>query len=128
MAGSGIWTVFTLPLGLCKSYFLFPTSLASQLVPVVMNPPAKAGNIRDTGLIPGLGDPWRRKWQSTLAFLHGDLSMDRGACWATVHGVARNQTQLSEHVHVAHTSLGEQHGDNRDMVYNEHVFTTAERH
>ena len=55
MAGSGIWKVFPLPLGLCKSYFLFPTSLASQLVPLVMNPHANAGNTRGTGLIPGLG-------------------------------------------------------------------------
>ena len=28
---------------------------ASQLVPVVNNPPANAGDIRDTGLIPGSG-------------------------------------------------------------------------
>ena len=55
MAGSGIWKVFPLPLGLCKSYSLFPTSSASQLVPLVMNPHANAGNTRGAGLIPGLG-------------------------------------------------------------------------
>ena len=31
--------------------------------------------------------PWRRKWQPTPVFLPGK-SMDRGAWWATVHGVA----------------------------------------
>ena len=30
-------------------------SRASQVVPVVRNPPASAGNIRDTGWIPGSG-------------------------------------------------------------------------
>ena len=32
--------------------------------------------------------PWRRKWQPTPGFLPGN-PMDRGAWWATVHGVAR---------------------------------------
>ena len=27
-------------------------------------------------------------------------SMDRGAWWATVHGVAKSQTQLRMHVHM----------------------------
>ena len=35
---------------------------------VVKNPHASAG---DVGLIPGLGDPWRRKWQLTPVFLPG---------------------------------------------------------
>ena len=38
--------------------------------------------------------PWRRKWQPTPVFLPGK-SMDRGAWWATVHGVTKNQTHLS---------------------------------
>ena len=38
---------------------------------------------------------WRRKWQPTLVFLPGK-SMDRGAWRATVHGVAKSQTQLSD--------------------------------
>ena len=37
---------------------------------MVKNTPANAGDIRDVGLIPGLGRfPWRRKWQSTPVFL-----------------------------------------------------------
>ena len=35
--------------------------------------------------------PWRRKWQPTQVFLPGN-PMDRGAWWATVHGVAKSQT------------------------------------
>jgi len=32
--------------------------------------------------------PWKRAWQSTPVFLLEGL-MDRGACWATVHRVAK---------------------------------------
>ena len=39
--------------------------------------------------------PWRRKWQPTPVFLPGE-SMDRGAWWATVHGVAKSQTPLKQ--------------------------------
>ena len=36
----------------------------AQVVLVVMNPHANAGDRRDAGSIPGLGRfPWRRKWQ-----------------------------------------------------------------
>ena len=37
---------------------------------------------------------WRRKWQPTPVFLPGK-SMDRGAWWATVHGVTKSRMQLS---------------------------------
>ena len=36
----------------------------------------------------------RRKWQSILVFLVNPV--DRGVWWATVHGVAKSQTQLSD--------------------------------
>ena len=52
---------------------------------VVKNPPANAS---DLSLIPGQEDPLERKWQPTLVFLLGNL-MDRGACWAEVHGIAK---------------------------------------
>ena len=42
----------------------------------------------------GRGTPWSRKWQPTPVFLPGK-SMDRGAWWATVCGVAKSQTRLS---------------------------------
>ena len=38
--------------------------------------------------------PWRRKWQPTPVFLPGE-STDRGAWRATVQGVAKSRTQLS---------------------------------
>ena len=36
---------------------------------------------------------WRRKWQPTAVLLPGK-SMDVGAWWATVHGVAKSRTRL----------------------------------
>ena len=40
---------------------------------VVKSLPANAGDIRDVGLIPGLGRfPWRRAWQPTPVFLPGE--------------------------------------------------------
>ena len=38
--------------------------------------------------------PWRRKWQPTPVLLPGEFPMDRGAWQATVHGLAKSQTQL----------------------------------
>uniref|UniRef100_A0AC11E4J5 Uncharacterized protein n=1 Tax=Ovis aries TaxID=9940 RepID=A0AC11E4J5_SHEEP len=38
--------------------------------------------------------PWRRKWQSTPGFLPGESHGQRGAWWATVHGVLKSQTRL----------------------------------
>ena len=40
---------------------------------MVKNPPANAGDTRDSGSIPGSGRfPWRRKWQPTPLFLCGE--------------------------------------------------------
>ena len=38
--------------------------------------------------------PWKKKWQPTPVFLL-ENPMDRGACWATVRGVAWSRTRLS---------------------------------
>ena len=52
--------------------FLY-TNMASQVVLVVKNSPANAGDLRDLGSIPGLGrPPWKRSWQSTPIFLPGE--------------------------------------------------------
>ena len=45
---------------------------------MVKNPPANAGNMGDTGSIPGWGRfSWRRKWQPTPAFLPGESQGQR---------------------------------------------------
>ena len=47
------------------------------------------------GLILGSGRPLEKEWQPTPVFLPGN-PMDRGPSLATVHGVAKSQTQLSD--------------------------------
>ena len=75
---------------------------ASQVVLVVKNLPANAGDIRDMGLIPG-------SWRSPRGG-HGNPHQcsclenprDRGACKSLVHRVAKSQTwlkRLSTHTH-----------------------------
>ena len=76
---------------------------ASQVVLVIKNTPANAGDVRDSCLIPG--------WGSSLGGGHGnplqhsclENSMERGAWWATVHKAAQSQTRLKRlgtHGHV----------------------------
>ena len=53
--------------------------------------------------------PWRRKWQPTLVFLL-DNPMDRGAWWATGHGVAKSWTWLGTYIsHPQISGLRQQH-------------------
>ena len=55
---------------------------------VVKNPPAKAGDIGDSGLIPGSGRSPGEGRGNPLQYSCLVNPMDRGACWATVHGLA----------------------------------------
>ena len=55
---------------------------------VVKNLSANAGDIRDSGLIPGGGN------SNPLQYSCRENPMDRGTWWATLHRVAKNQTQL----------------------------------
>ena len=59
---------------------------------VVNNPPANAGDARDTGLIPELGrSPWRRAWQLTPVFLTGKFRGQRS--------MAKSDTTERAHTH-----------------------------
>ena len=61
---------------------------------MVKNLPASAGDIRDVGSVPELG---RSPGEGNVNLLQSSClenHMDRGAWWATVHGVAKSQTQL----------------------------------
>ena len=57
---------------------------------VVKKPPANAGDVTDTGLIPGLGRSPGEANGDPLQYscLMGNI-MDRGAWWVTVPGAAR---------------------------------------
>ena len=53
------------------------------------------GHTGDAGYIPGLGRPLGGNG-NPLQYSCLEHSMDRGAWWATVHGVTKNQTRLSD--------------------------------
>ena len=60
---------------------------------MVKNPPANAG---DMGSIPGSGRSPRETNGNPLQYSYLENLMDRGDWWATVHGVAKSQTQLKQ--------------------------------
>ena len=64
-------------------------SWTSQLVLVVKNLSVNAEDIRDTGLIPGLGRSPRGGHGNPLQFSCLENPMDRGAWWTTLRGVVR---------------------------------------
>ena len=58
---------------ICILESLYTYMWASQVVPVVKNPPANAGRHKGNGFDPWVGKiPWRRKWQPTPVFLLGE--------------------------------------------------------
>ena len=59
---------------------------------VVKNLPAEAGDIRDPGLIPGLGRSPGEGYGNTLQYSSLENYMDRGAWWTTVHRFSKSQT------------------------------------
>ena len=64
---------------------------------MVKNPPANVGDTGDMGLIPGSGSSPGEGNGNPLQYSCLENSIDRGAWQATVHGVAKGQTQLSTH-------------------------------
>ena len=75
--------------------FNYSLVTASQVARGVRNPPANAGDIRDAGLIPGSGRSPEGGHGNLLQYFAWRIPMDRGAWQATVRGVAKSQTRLS---------------------------------
>ena len=67
---------------------------ASQVVLVVKNPPVDAGDIRDAGSTPLWGRSPGGGHDNPLQYSCLENPMERGAWWATVHGVAKSRTRL----------------------------------
>ena len=65
---------------------------ASQVALLVKNLPAKAGDMRDEGSIPGSGRSPGGGHGNPLQYSFVENPMDRGAWWATVHWAAQDQT------------------------------------
>ena len=75
-------------------YFILEYSFGvSQVALVVKNPPTNAGDVKDEGLIPGLGRPPEGEHGSPLQYSNcPENPIDRGAWRATVHRVTESDT------------------------------------
>ena len=96
-------------------------------VALVKNPPVNAGDARDMGLISGLGRCPGVGNGNTLQYSCLENPTDRGALWATVHGVAKSLTLLKQLS--MHSCM---HGGNQ-LVFNRfkkctHVYIWTELH
>jgi len=100
----GLWNYvwsFTLPCPMkCEQkwcvvqWAAFERECFSQVALVVKNLLANAGDIRDSGLIPGLGRTPEGEHGNSLHFSCLENPMDGGAWQATVHTVTKSRTQL----------------------------------
>ena len=64
--------------------------MASQVALVLKNPPINIKEARDAGSIPGLGRSPGSSHSNSLQYSCLENPMDRGAWWATVHGVTKS--------------------------------------
>ena len=74
---------------ICQSH---AAKRASQVAPVVKNPPANAGDIRDTGSIPGSGRSLGGGHSNPHQYSGMENPMDRGAWLSTIHRVTKSWT------------------------------------
>ena len=77
-----------------KLFILFFFFLTSKVVPVVKDPPANTGDIRNMGSTPGLGRSPGEGHGNSLQHSCLENPIDRGAWQATVLRVTQSQTQL----------------------------------
>ena len=59
---------------------------------LVKNPPANAGDVRDTSAIPGSGGSPREANGNPFQYSCLGNLLDRGTWWATAHGVTKSRT------------------------------------
>ena len=69
--------------------------MASQVVLVIKSLPASAGDTKDASSISGLGKSSGEGTSQPVQYFCFENPMDRGAWCATVHGVTKTWTRLS---------------------------------
>ena len=85
-----------------NSYCHFPQSIIQTIVklfPGGSDGKASVYNVGDLGSIPGSGRSPGEGNGHPLQYYCLENPMDRGAWWATVHGVAKSRTRLSNFTH-----------------------------
>ena len=86
--------------------------VSSQMALVVKNVPVNAGDVRDTGSIPGSGWSSGEGHGNPLQYSCLENPVDRGAWWATVHRFRKSRTRLKRlHRHT--------------RIFSHHVFCTS---
>ena len=95
-----------IPRSICEEALsvMYAVNRAPQATPGVKNPPASAGDVRDTGSIPGSGRPPAGGHGNPLQHSGLENPMGRGAWWATVHRFGESQTQLRQLSRHAYTN------------------------
>ena len=63
---------------------------------MVKKPPDNAGDLRDAGLIPGLGRSPGEGNGNILQYFCLESPMDRGAWWVVVHRLQKSRTRLKQ--------------------------------
>ena len=83
--------------------FLFNLTIADLTIifPGGSEGKASACNAGDLGSIPGLGRSPGEGSGNPLQYSCLENPMDREACWATVHAIAKSRTQLSSFTFIA---------------------------
>ena len=72
----------------------FTFTSISQVALVAKKPLADAGDVRDTGSVPGLGRSPGEGHGNPFQYFCLENPMDRGTWTATIHRVAKSLTQL----------------------------------
>ena len=89
----------------CAFVCVFVSWRASLVAQIVKNLPANAEDAGEVDLIPGLGRSLGEGNGYPLQYFCLENSMDRGACRATVHGIAESDmTERLSHTHT-HTHI-----------------------
>ena len=68
------------------------------------NLPANTEDLRDASLVPGSGRYPGGSHNNPLQYSCLENPMDRGTWWATVHGVAKSRTRLSDFTFTVHST------------------------
>ena len=78
-------------------FYMYCQYGVSQVALVIKNPPANTRDIRDVGSIPGSGRSPRGGHGNPLQYSCLENLKNRGAWWATVHGIAKSRMRPSKH-------------------------------
>ena len=76
---------------------------------------ASAYNVGDPGSIPGSGRSPGEGNGNPLQYSCLENPMDRGAWWATVHGVAKSRTRLRDFTSTSHHSVMDSSSRNKQL-------------